>query len=222
MKDFRCLVGVRHPPSALAGAVRDLICEIGPSLENVEQIATVSRVERPDGSTALVNEWRVNPALPAALDGIVTRDMLGWLDHAEWTSDLTECDWRVEPFFMGEAIRCRGATRFEPAMGGRGTRAVFEGQLDIDPSALASLQPAWRAPASLAVEFMIGTLIPRNFRKTVEAVSGLLEARRFSPPGRRDESPAADRPSPTGPARTPGCPASGPAAAPYWPDSRRP
>jgi hypothetical protein len=176
MKDFHCLVGVRQPPAALAGAVRDLICEIGPSLENVEQIATISRVDRPDGSTALVNEWRVNPTLPAALDGVVTRDMLGWLDHAVWTSDLSACEWRVEPFFMGEAIRCRGATRFEPAMGGRGTRAIFEGQLDIDPSAMAGLQPAWRAPASLAVEFIIGTLIPRNFRKTVEAVAGLLEA----------------------------------------------
>lgn len=176
MKPFRCLVGVRHPPSALAGAVRNLICEIGPSLENVEQIATVSRTERPDGGATLVNEWRVNPALPPALAGVVTRDMLGWLDHADWSPNLTECDWRVEPFFMSEAIRCRGSTRFEPAMGGRGTRAIFEGLLDIDPSALASLQPAWRAPASLAVEFMIGTLIPRNFRKTVEAVAGLLES----------------------------------------------
>jgi hypothetical protein len=222
MKDFRCLVGVRHPPAALAGAVRDLIYEIGPSLESVEQIATVSRLERPDGVIELVNEWRINPALPSALDGIVTRDMLGWLDHAEWSSNLTECDWRVEPFFMGEAIRCRGATRFEQAMGGRGTRAVFEGQLDIDPSALASLQPAWRAPASLAIEFIIGTLIPRNFRKTVEAVSDLLEARSFSRPGRRDESPAADRPSPTGQARTPAGPASARAAAPDSTDSHRP
>jgi hypothetical protein len=175
MKAFRCLVGVRQPPSALAAAVRDLICRIGPSLENVEKISAVSRVERLDGSTAVVNEWRVNPALPAGLDGVVTRDMLGWLDYGEWSADLTACNWRVEPFFMSEAIRCRGGTRFEPAMGGRGTRAVFEGELDIDPAALASLQPAWRAPASLAIEFLIGTLIPKNFRKTVEAVASLLE-----------------------------------------------
>ena len=178
MKDFRCLVGVRHPPQDIAGAVRDLICQVGPSLEHVEKVATVTRVERPDGSTALINEWRVNPTLPTALNGVLSRDMMGWLDHAEWSSDLTACAWRIEPFFMGEAIQCRGATRFEPAMGGRGTRAVFEGTLDIDPSALSSLQPAWRAPASLAVEMLIGTIIPKNFRKTVEAVAGLLETER--------------------------------------------
>jgi hypothetical protein len=63
-------------------------------------------------------------------------------------------------------------------MGGRGSRAIFEGQLDIDPSALGALQPAWRAPASLAVEMLIGTIIPKNFRKTVEAVAGLLEMER--------------------------------------------
>ncbi len=178
MRDFRCLVGVRQPPQALAGAVRDLICRVGPSLEHVEKVATVARVERPDGSTALVHEWRVNPTLPAALNGVVTRDMLGWLDHAEWSSDLSGCEWRIEPFFMGEAIHCQGATRFEPAMGGRGTRATFEGRLEIDPAALSRLQLAWRAPASAAVELLIGTLIPKNFRKTVEAVSGLIEAER--------------------------------------------
>ena len=175
MKEFRCLVGVRHPPRPLAAAVRDRICRIAPSLENVEKIETLSRVERPEGGSALVNEWRVNPDLPPGLDGFITPDMLGWLDHAEWSADLTRCEWRIEPFFMAEAIHCKGSTRFEEAMGGRGSRATFEGQLDIAPAALASLQPAWRAPASLAVEFVIGTLIPRNFRKTVEAVADLLE-----------------------------------------------
>jgi hypothetical protein len=178
VKDFRCLVGVRHPPQELAGAVRDWIGRVGPSLEHVEQVSTVARVERPDGSTALVNEWRVNPTLPTALNGVVTRDMLGWLDHAEWSSDLTACEWRIEPFFMGEAIHCRGATRFEPAMGGRGTRATFEGRFEIDPAALSRVQFAWRAPACAAVELLIGTIIPKNFRKTVEAVSTLLEAER--------------------------------------------
>ena len=176
MRDFRCLVALRHPPQQVAVGVRDLMTRLAPSLEHVESIATITRVERPDGSTALVNAWRVNPKLPPALNGVVTEDMLGWLDHADWSSDLSACNWRIEPYFMGEAIDCRGTTRFEPAMGGRGTRATFEGRLDIDPSALSKLQPAWRAPASAAVELLIGTIIPKNFRKTAEAVATLLES----------------------------------------------
>jgi len=182
MKDFRCLVGLKHPPHRVAAGVRDLIDKVAPALDQVEKIATVTRVERPDGSCALVNEWRVSPALPPTLNGLVTRDMLGWLDHAEWSPDLYLCTWRIEPYFMAQAIDCHGTTRFEPAMAGRGTRAVFEGTLDIDPSAMSSIPTAWRAPASLGVEMLIGNIIPQNFRKTVNAVAELLEAQPTSTP----------------------------------------
>ena len=176
MKEFRCLVGLKHPPGPLAAGVRDWMDRVAPDLENVERISTLRRAPRDSGGLGLVNEWRVNPPIPPALSPLITDDMLGWLDHAEWTADLSACSWRIEPFFMNEAIDCQGATRFEPAMGGRGSRVTFEGRLDIDPAALATLPAVWRAPASLAVEMLIGTLIPRNFRKTVEAVAGFLEA----------------------------------------------
>jgi hypothetical protein len=176
MKAFRCLVGVRQPAGLIAAAVRDQIALVAPLLEQVERIVTVSRVERPDGGLTLVNEWQVSPQVPAGLESLITRDMLGWLDHAEWAPDLSACRWRVEPFFMRGSIRCEGVTRFEPAMGGRGARASFEGGLDVDPGAISAVPMAWRAPASLALEFLVGTLIPGNFRKTVEAAATLLEA----------------------------------------------
>jgi len=182
MKGFHCLVGLKHPPQKVGAGVRDLIGKVAPSLDQVEKIATVTRVDRPDGGCALVNEWRVSPALPPTLSALVTRDMLGWLDHAEWSSDIVHCTWRIEPYFMAQAIDCHGTTRFEPAMGGRGTRAVFEGSLDIDPSAMSTIPMAWRSPASVAVEMLIGTIIPQNFRKTVNAVVALLEAQPISTP----------------------------------------
>jgi hypothetical protein len=182
VRDFRCLVGVKHPPEKVAAGVRDLMEQVAPALDQVEKIATVRRAMRPDGGCTLTNEWRVSPALPPSLNGLVTREMLGWLDHAEWSSDLALCEWRIEPFFMAQAIQCQGATRFEPAMGGRGARAVFEGRLDIDPSAMASIPMAWRAPASVGVEMLIGTIIPQNFRKTINAVADLLAAQPISTP----------------------------------------
>lgn len=182
MKDFRCLVGLKHPPERVGAGVRDLMETVAPCLDQVEKIVTVTRAERPDGGCALVNEWRVCPALPPTLSTLVTRDMLGWLDHAEWSPDVMGCTWRIEPYFMAQAINCHGVTRFEPAMGGRGTRAVFEGSLDIDPSAMATIPMAWRSPASVAVEVLIGTIIPQNFRKTVNAVAGLLEGQPSSTP----------------------------------------
>lgn len=93
MKTFHCLVGLRQPPDRVAAAIRDRLPEIAPDLEDVQDIRTVSRIERPDGGIALVNEWRVNPKLPAAVDAHITPDMLGWLDHADWSADLTLCRW---------------------------------------------------------------------------------------------------------------------------------
>lgn len=174
MKSFRCLVGLRYPVSAVAPAVRDRLIEIAPDLEDVERISVIERHEQPQGGVTLINEWRINPKLPAALDAYVTADMLGWRDHAEWSADAVLCRWWIEPYFMPEAIRCTGETRFEPAMGGRGARATFEGTLDVDPAALARVPPAWRLPASAAIELLVGTLIPKNFRKTTDAVVSLL------------------------------------------------
>jgi hypothetical protein len=174
VKTFRSLVGLRHPPGPVAAAIRDRMAEIAPTLENVESITTVARVERPDGGVALVNAWRVNPTLPPALGALVTPEQMGWLDHAEWSADLTLCRWRIEPMLMNAAIACAGETRFETAMGGRGTRAIFEGRLDIDPVALSSVPTVWRGPASAAVELLVGTVIPQNFRRTIEAIAALL------------------------------------------------
>ncbi len=175
MKTFRSLVGLRQPPGPVAAAIRDRMSEVAPALENVESITEVARIVRPDGAVALVNAWRVNPALPSGLSTLVRPDQMGWLDHAEWSADLSVCRWRIEPLLMNAAIACKGETRFETAMGGRGTRAIFEGRLDIDPVALSSVPAVWRATASTAVELLVGTMIPQNFRRTVEAVAALLD-----------------------------------------------
>lgn len=174
MKAFHCLIGLRQPPDRVATVIRDRLPEIAPDLEDVAAISTVARTDRPDGGVALVNEWRVNPKLPTALSAYISADMLGWLDHADWSPDLTVCRWRIEPYFMSGAIRCAGVTRFDSAMGGRGTRAIFEGSLEIDAAALSGVPVAWRRPASAAVELLIGTLIPKNFRKTADAATALL------------------------------------------------
>jgi hypothetical protein len=175
MKPFQCLVMLRLPADRVGVAIRDRLSEIAPHLDDVESIRTIARAEGTDGAVTLVNEWRVNPKIPPALNGVVTPDMLGWLDHAEWAADLSRCRWRIEPFFMRDAIICEGETRIQPAMGGRGARATFEGKLTIDRSALSSIPVAWRQPAAAAVELVIGALIPKNFRKTTDAVATLFD-----------------------------------------------
>ncbi|MBV7257790.1 hypothetical protein KCG44_13470 [Pacificimonas sp. WHA3] len=175
MKPFSTLVGVRKPLRDIATAVRDRLPEIAPSLADVTSIRVTDREEIADGCLRLVNEWRVDPKLPSAVRQAIPGDRLGWNDHALWTADLTQCTWRIEPFFMPGAIRCAGTTRFETAMGGRGTKAVFTGEFDVDPAALSRIPVAWRGAATSAIEMIVGSMIPRNFRKTIEAAAALLD-----------------------------------------------
>lgn len=173
MKEFSTLVGVRKPLLEIAGAVRDRLSEIAPALTDVESIQVIHREEVEDSRLILVNEWRVDPSLPRPVKNAISKEMLGWKDHAVWSADLTECSWRIEPFFMPGAIRCSGTTRFQTAMGGRGTKAIFAGDFDIDTAALSGIPAAWRGAATSAVEMIVGTIIPRNFRKTIEAAAAL-------------------------------------------------
>ena len=140
MKSFSTIVGVRKQVPHLAGTVRDRLPEIAPTLADVSSIVAADRTQCSDGCTHLINEWRVDLKLPGPVREAISEDMLGWNDHAVWSADLTECTWRIEPFFMPGAIR-----------------------------------PAWRSAAVSAVELVVGTMIPRNFRKTIEAAAELID-----------------------------------------------
>ncbi|MFB0610971.1 hypothetical protein [Aurantiacibacter poecillastricola] len=175
MKPFQTLVGVRKPLPDIAAVIRDRLPEIAPALADVSHIEVTCREDREDGSTLLINEWRVDPKLPGPVRQAISDEMLGWNDHAVWTVDLTECTWRIEPFFMPGAIHCAGATRFEPAMGGHGTKAIFSGEFAVDASALAKIPPGLRGAAVSAVETIVGSMVPRNFRHTIEAAARLLD-----------------------------------------------
>ncbi len=174
MKPFQTIVGVRKPLPDLAATVRDRLADIAPALTDVSSIVVIQREDRADGSAQLVNEWRVDPKLPGPVKQAISQDMLGWNDHAVWTADLIECVWRIEPFFMPGAIHCAGTTRFEPAMGGRGTKAIFSGEFEVDAAALTKVPASLRGAAVSAVETVVGSMIPRNFRKTIEAAAELL------------------------------------------------
>jgi hypothetical protein len=113
--------------------------------------------------------------LPAVAHSIIKPEELGWLDYARWNNPELVCTWRIEPFFHPEAIQCSGATAYAPAIGGRGTRVTFEGEVDIDIARLAGLSRAISRPVSSIVENVVTTLVPRNFRKVYEAAARWLD-----------------------------------------------
>lgn len=174
MKPFKSVVIVKHPLDLVWTTIRDRLPEMVPMLADVASITVLDRREDGSGTISLINEWRVRLNIPTILSAVVKPEMLGWIDRAEWGEVTHECRWAIEPFFLAEAVRCAGTTVYGPAIGGRGTRITFAGTLDIDNARLRAIPTSLGVPVSAALETLVSTLIPKNFRKTSDALAKLL------------------------------------------------
>ncbi|MGF1520462.1 MAG: hypothetical protein ACFCVB_22065 [Nodosilinea sp.] len=167
MKTFKTIAVVKHPREIVWQTIRDRLDELAPLLGNIEDVSVQSRTDGPDG-VRLVNVWRAKVPIPESLTAVIKPDMLAWTDHADWRDRTWECQWQITPHFFSDRIHCVGATRYEDAMAGRGTRITFQGDLNV----LASNIPG----ASALLESFTTQLIPRNFQKLGKAVAQHLEA----------------------------------------------
>jgi hypothetical protein len=175
VKRFSTLAVLRSPPERLFGAMRDRLPELAESLSDVEQIEELERSELID-SVLVVNRWRARQSVPAFLQSRLGASAIHWIDRAHWFEDRHQCTWTIEPSIGEGAITCSGTTSFSPAMGGRGTRATFEGELNIDPLFLSSIVGAFQAPVKTLVESIATSIIPANFRAVAEAASKFAQS----------------------------------------------
>jgi hypothetical protein len=175
VKHFRTIHVVAQPADRLYCTVRDRLPEIADMLDDVDSVRVLKRSQDSGGRLSLVNEWRARIRFPAVLEGFVRPDSIGWIDRAEWHDGEHRCRWVIEPTFLPGQVHCRGNTRYEPAIGGRGVRVTFEGEIEITLGGAASVRGPLDQTLSGFVESIVTTLIPRNFRKTLDAACALIE-----------------------------------------------
>ena len=168
MKEFKTISVVKNPRTVVWSTIRDRLSDLAPMLADIEAIVVQSRADAPNGAVHLVNLWKAKVTIPTTLSSVIQPDMLAWIDRAEWQADHWECHWQIQPHFFEGRIQCKGVTRYEEAMAGRGTRLTFQGNLHVPASSLPGV-------SSLIESFAIG-LIPKNFQKLTHAVSQHLEA----------------------------------------------
>jgi len=165
---------LKHKRDDVWATVRDRLAEIVPLIGDIESVTMQSREEGRDGAVRLVNIWKAKPKLPAIAVDYLKPDMLAWTDRAEYRRPTFECLWRIEPHFLPDRIKCSGVTRYEQAMGGRGTRVTFEGDLDLRLHNLPGVPAILEGPLSSAIEAFVASLVPKNFRKLIEATGQFL------------------------------------------------
>jgi hypothetical protein len=182
MKTFKSVIMVKYPKEEVWRAMRDRLPEMTPYLDDVAAITQEERKEQADGSLKLINVWKADIKIPSLFQSVIDPSTLSWTDRAEWFEKESRCRWTIEPHFFTDCIRCAGTTRFEPAIGGRGTRITFEGEMEILTKKIAGLPPFMEATAAKTVESLVISLIPKNFRKIIDALSVLLKEKHPAKP----------------------------------------
>src|SRR5687767_11305985 len=178
MKDFKSIVVVTHPLDLVWQTIRDRLPELAGMLDDIEQVTVAERREGEDGTVDLVNLWKAKPQIPSMLDSVINPSMFAWTDRAQWRPQTRECHWRIEPQFLSGGARCTGVTRYEHALGGRGTKITFAGEFEIAPGKLPGVPSFLETTVAKGVESFVTSLIPRNFRKLTQAAGTFLDARK--------------------------------------------
>jgi len=175
MKTFKSVILVKYPQDLVWQSIRDRLSEMVPYLDDVANITQEHRKEDDDGSLHLTNIWKADAKIPAMLHSIIDPDSISWTDRAQWIEEKNACHWAIEPHFFPDRTRCSGITYYEPAIGGRGTRITFTGELEVNAKNIPGLPGIVESTATKTIESLVTTLIPKNFRKVTAALSVLLD-----------------------------------------------
>ena len=170
MKTFKNIVVLKQPFQPVWQTMRDRLSELPPLVDDIESIRVIER-QSDNGKVRLLNEWRSTQSVPVFLRNSLGAAAIEWLDHNVWDDATSQCKWRIEPNVLRGHITCEGTTSFESAMAGRGTRVTIEGTFNLAPAAVRGLAGPFEQAVTSFVESIVSTMIPKNFRKILEAAA---------------------------------------------------
>lgn len=162
--EFKTTAVLKYPQKIVWWAMRDHLPEIAEMQQEIQSVQEQEREHPAPGQTRVVSIWRAAPDLPGFLMQYVKPEMLQWTDTAVWKDELWECHWEISPHYLSEYIDCKGITKFEPAMGGLGTRVTFSGTLGIAQNKVVT------GMLLQGVENIVGKVIPNNFNKMMKTL----------------------------------------------------
>jgi len=174
VKEFKSLIVIKQPIDVVWVSIRDKLPELGNYLNDIDKIFVEERQDLSNGDVSLVNIWKAKMKIPSVIKSIVDPGELSWTDEAKWLESQKDCLWKITPHFFKGRIQCYGTTEYRSAMGGRGTKICFSGQLAISTEGMKGVPRYLENKLSVGIESLVSTVIPKNFRKITEAVPELL------------------------------------------------
>jgi hypothetical protein len=173
--EFRTVVILKHPVDQVWRMMRDDMEAVIAAGDGLSELSVLRREVQAAGGVRVVSRWQAEASVPALAAPYVNADMFRWEDDAVWIDAQHECRWSIKTMHLPDRIACRGVTRYEPAMGGRGTRMSMEGTFHWDLGGFLDLPGSLEALVNRGIENFVGGMIPRNFRNVAEAVKRRLD-----------------------------------------------
>lgn len=172
--NFNTVSIVKHEFDLVWNTMRDELPQLVYLMDDIESITMKSRGNENE-ICEIVNIWQSSPPIPQNIADRFSTDMFCWTDYAQWNEQKKECAWRIEHHHFRDIINCQGTTSFSPAMGGRGTRITFTGDFSVNSNPSSKILGSFENSALKIVETMLKNLIPKNFRKLVNALSSHIQ-----------------------------------------------
>lgn len=175
--EFKSLSVIKFPADQVWLTMRDSLHEIADMVDDLESITPQDRLIEPSGLVKVVNIWVSSPKIPQIVMDHVQPEMLSWTDTALWSESDLSCNWEIDSHYFREKMKCWGATTFESAIGGRGCRLTFQGQIEFEGQILPT-SGALGGVVSKTVESVMGKMIPNNFRKLTHSIGTLINSKK--------------------------------------------
>jgi hypothetical protein len=180
MASFEEITYCDHPASEVFGAMVWHLEELVPYMDNVAEIRTDTFDESEPGKIRTVRWWQgTSKSVPTLLRPFVSKNSLGWMDHATWIPAEYSVHWRTESKHS-KYSKCSGINRFEPDPDNplTRTRCVIAGEFVVDGENLPAMPKfLGRKVAHKLESIILGFMLP-NFRQLAVGIASYLDAKR--------------------------------------------
>ena len=158
---------------AVFKAYRDDLTSLVQYLPNIEKIEVVKREEPADGIIEFENHWYAEAQIPKVAQSFIKPEMLKWIDYARWDQNTWTCEWRIETFFMREAVTCSGRNEFKED-GPDSMALTIGGDLSLNAKAVPGVPKLLAGTIKPQLEKFIISLITPNFETINKGIISFL------------------------------------------------
>ena len=169
--NFKSISIIKFPVDIAWNTMLHHLPDIAKDVDDLESITEIKRTKQSGGVIKIECVWKAKPKLPAMVMKYIKPDMLEWTDAATWKEKEKIIDWEIHSHHYYDELYCKGATAFERAMGGKGCKITFSGELEWKGKVLSMSLGMLDGTLAKAAESILSQMIPSNLRKITDALS---------------------------------------------------